>query len=540
MSMPTSRTLGGLLEEQATRYPDRAAIVFDGRTWTFSEFHARVEAIAKGLLALGVSRGDKIALLAGNRPEWLWVCFAAARIGAVLCPMNTWYKRAELDYGLKHCDATVLLTVDRFLNRNYKEDLAELMPELAEEVPGKTSFTRYPFLRYVVGLGDKGYPGVLTLEDLTERGQDLAEEDVLVAASKVEPSDICYILYTSGSTAAPKAVMLQHRGVIENCFQIGERQHLTEDDRLWLVLPLFYGLASVNGMPAIYTHGGCIVLQESFDPGRALELIEEERCTVYYGLGNITRALLEHPDFPRRDLSSLKKGVTGFTPEDKRLAIEELGVESCCSIYGLTESYGNCSVADADDPLEAKMHTQGRPLPGWDFKIVDPVSRKPVGEGEVGLLLIKGYTTVGYFKDEEASAQAFDHDGYFVTGDLGSIDEDGRFRFHSRFKDMIKTGGINVSPLEVEQILETHPQIRQALVLGVSDPDRTEAIVAFIDCSGELSGEEVQRFVKARAASFKVPHHVFFRSESELPRLASGKVAKAELRAWAERELNSG
>jgi fatty-acyl-CoA synthase len=539
MEIPKSRTLGGLLEEQAGRYAERPAIVFEGETWSFAELNERVQELAKGLLSWGVSRGDHVALLAGNRPEWLLVCFAAARIGAVLCPMNTWYKQGELDYGIRHSDAVMLLTVDRFLKRNYMEDLAELMPELGDTPPGEATFSRYPNLRSVIMLGESRYPGTMSLDELVRAGKSVSDEGLATAAAQVSPEDMCYILYTSGSTAAPKAVMLQHYGAIENCFQIGERQHLTQDDRLWLVLPLFYGLASVNGLPAVYTHGGCIVLQEWFDPGRALEIIERERCTVYYGLGNITRALLSHPDFSRRDLSSLKKGVTGFTPEDKRLAIEGLGVENCCSIYGLTESYGNCAVTDADDPLDARLHTQGKPLPGWDFKIVDPSTWDALPQGELGMVLIKGYVTVGYYKDAENTAQAFDSDGYFITGDLGSIDEEGRFRYHARLKDMIKTGGINVSPLEVEQILETHPLIRQAHVVGVRDPARTEIIVAFVEPTGEVTEEDVRQFVKERAASFKVPHRVFFRTETDLPRLASGKIAKNELRAWAEQEVTT-
>lgn len=535
MRIPDSRTLGGLLAEQAHRYSDRPAIVFAGRTWTYSEFDREVDKIAKGLLALGIARGEHVALLAGNRPEWLFVCFAVARIGAVLCPMNTWYKRDELDYGLGHSDAVALLLVDKFLRRDYMCDIAELMPELASGQPP----ARYLRLRDVVLLGDTHYAGTSTLAELVARGEDVPDSKLAAAADRVEPTDLLYVLYTSGSTAKPKAVMLQHYGVVENDFQIGERQHLGPEDRLWLVLPLFYALASANGMPAIYTHGGCIVLQEHFDAGAALELIERERCTVFYGLANITHALASHADFGKRDISSLSKGVTGFTPEDKRSVIETLGVEHCCAIYGLTESYGNCAVTDADEPLEVRLHTQGEPLPGWKFKIVDPDTWEARPQGQVGLVLIKGYTTLGYYKDEETTAASFDDDGYFITGDLGMIDDGGRFRFHSRLKDMIKTGGINVSPVEVEHVLQSHPLIRQAHVLGVQDAVRDELIVAFVEPAGELSEDEVRAYVKERAASFKVPHHVFFRSESELPRLASGKVARTELRAWAEQELVS-
>jgi fatty-acyl-CoA synthase len=376
--------------------------------------------------------------------------------------------------------------------------------------------------------------------DRRVRGGGVPSPALRAAADAVRPEDVCYILYTSGSTADPKGVMLHHRGTIENCFNIGERQHLTHEDRLWLVTPLFYGLASVNAMPAIYTHGGCIVLQEYFDAGHALELMERERCTVYYGLGHMTKALVDHPDFGRRDISTLEKGVTGFSPEDKRLALQTLGVRRCCSVYGLTESYGNCCLTDADDPLEVYLHTQGLPLPGWEFKIVDPENRRQLPRGQLGLLCIKGYTTIGYYKNEAETARSFDDEGFFITGDLAALDDDGRLRFHSRLKEVIKVGGINVSPQEVEHILERHAGVRQAHVVGVPDPVKGEIIVAFVEPAGDgLTEDELRGFVKEQAASFKVPRHVLFRTDAQLPHVASGKVPKYRLREEAVREISS-
>lgn len=538
MDMPASRTLGGLLEEMRHRYPNRPAIVFQQSAYSFRGFDERVNALAKGLLGLGVGRGDKVALLASNRPEWLWACFATVRIGAVLCPLNTWSKRAELDYSLAHSDARVLITMDRFLHQDYRAELSALIPELDVTGVGQLRSRRYPSLEAVVFLGDIQYPGACTLADLEARGAAISDAALRDAAAAVRPEDLCYILYTSGSTADPKGVMLQHYATVENCFNIGERQHLTPADRLWLGTPLFYGLAAVNAVPAIYTHGGCLVLQEYFDAGQALELIDRERCTVYYGLGHMSRALLNHPDFGQRDLSTLTKGVTGFSPEDKRLTIEALGVSRCCSIYGLTESYGNCCLTDADDPLDVKLYTQGHPLPGWEFKIVDPDTGRRLPPGERGLVCIKGYTTTGYYKNAPETTKAFDHEGFFITGDLGLLDPEGRFRFHSRLKEVIKTGGINISPPEIEQILELHPGIRQAHVVGLPDPVRGELIVAFVEPVAEpLTEDEVRTFVKEQAASFKVPHHVLFRADAQFPRVASGKVPKYLLREEAIREL---
>ena len=536
--MPVSRTMGGLLEEMAQRYPDRPALVFEGTTFSYHELNERANALAKGMLRLGIGRGDKVALLASNRPEWLFVCFAALRIGAVLCPLNTWYKRAELDYALGHCEARLLLTMDHFLRQDFAADFEALMPELGVARDGRLHAARYPSLEGVVFLGQRGLPGAMGIAGLEALGREVSDAALAAAIAKVRPDDLCYILYTSGSTAAPKGVMLQHYGIVENPFRMAEAQRITPEDRMWIAVPMFWATGSVNLMPSAFTHGACVVLQEYFETGHALELFERERCTGYFGFGNMTISLVEHPDFPRRDLSALKKGSAGLTPEDKRLAIEELGVSLTCSPYGLTESYGYCCCTEAGDPLDVVLYTQGHPLPGWEFKIVHPETGQPLPQGEVGLVCIKGYTTIGYFKNEEETAKAFDGDGFFITGDLGMIDADGRFRFHSRLKEMIKTGGINVSPLEVEQILQTNPKIRQAHVVGIPDPVRGEAIVAFVEPAGEpLAEDEVRDFVKERAANYKVPHRVLFRADAQLPRTATGKVPKFRLREEAEKEL---
>lgn len=538
MDAPTSRTFGNLLREMATRFPNRPAVAFEGRETSFRDLDARVDEVAKGLLSLGLARGDVASVLAGNRPEWLVAAFAAARIGCVVAPVNTWYKDEELAYTLGHSGARVLFTVDRLLNQDFSAMLRRVVPSLTQPDSGQLQDEQLPDLRYVVEFGERRLNTSLSLVDLIERGRSVSDGALNRAETAVQPSDKVFILYTSGSTAAPKAVQLHHGDGIRNDFLIGERQHLTEEDRLWLAVPLFYALAAINAMPAAWTHGACLVLQESFDAGKALELIEQERATVFYGLGNMTRAMLSHPDFDKRDLSSLKKGVTGLSAEDKRLTIEELGVTNCCSIYGMTETYGNCALTDAYDPLEVKLETQGFPLPGWEFKIVDPNDERELNRGEVGALLVKGYVTSGYFKDPENTGACFTDDGYFRTGDLASIDVDGRLRFHSRLKEMIKVGGINVSPLEIEHLIDRHPNVRQVHVVGVPDPVKGEVIVAVVEpATPGLDGEEIRSFVKERAAGFKVPSHVLFKEDAALPRVASGKVPKFLLREQAIEEL---
>jgi fatty-acyl-CoA synthase len=343
---------------------------------------------------------------------------------------------------------------------------------------------------------------------------------------------MAYLLYTSGSTALPKGVQIQHYALIENMWQIGERQHVTEHDRLWLAVSLFWGLGCENALFNLLTHGGCVVLQEHFDAGEALALIERERCTVFYGTPNMAQALHEHPDRPRRDLSSLRGGATIGTPE-QIMRVVELGAREICNIYGLTETYGNCNVADAADPLEKRIANVGRPLVGVDQRIVDPETGKVLPSGEVGEIRVKGYVTSGYYKDPERTAEAFDENGYFRTGDFGCLDADGYLHFRGRIKEMVKTGGINVAPIEVEEVLMSHPAVQAAFVTGVPDPVQDELLAAVIvrKNGAALSEREVSEYCRKVLAAYKVPRLIRFVAEEELPLTTTGKVQKNRLAA---------
>jgi fatty-acyl-CoA synthase len=374
--------------------------------------------------------------------------------------------------------------------------------------------------------------GIFSLPDLLARGAEVDEPTLAAAQRAVAPDDICYILYTSGSTAAPKGVTLAHGPLIANGFDIGERQHLSASDRLWLAVPLFWSFGSANALPAIMTHGGCIVLQETFEAGEALALIERERCSVYYGMGHMARALLEHPDHPGRRLGAMRTGLTIGPPEDLALTIEALGATELCNVYGSTETYGNCAVTDAKDPLALRLHSQGQPLPGMTIRAVHPVTRKLLSAGEIGELAVRGYTTPGYFQAPELDAEAFDAEGYFLTGDLGSIGPDGRVQFRGRLKEIIKTGGVNVAPLEVEQVLRQHPDIIQAHIVGVPDTTKGEIVAAAIELRAGATSDAVSilAFCRERLASYKVPLLLEIRSAAEFPRTPTGKIDKPSLR----------
>jgi fatty-acyl-CoA synthase len=356
------------------------------------------------------------------------------------------------------------------------------------------------------------------------------EAEIAAARRAVAPGDVAYILYTSGTTSTPKGVQLQHGGLIENMWNIGERQHLGPTDRMWMGISLFWSFGCANALLAVMSHGGTLVLQESFDAGAALALIERERCTVYYGTPNIALALAEHPDRPRRDLSSLRTGAAIGPPPAMQMVMD-LGAREICNVYGLTECYGNCTVTDAHDPPDVRRASVGRALPGMEIRVVDRETRRPLPPGEVGEILVRGLLTPGYYKDPARNAEAFDADGFLVTGDLGALDDDGRLRFRGRIKEMVKTSGINVAPLEVEEVLLGHPAVEQAYVIGLPDRRREEILAAVVVLKeGEdVTPEALRAFCKQALAAFKVPQELRILERRELPVTGTGKVQKFRL-----------
>src|SRR5262245_54042408 len=508
MPLPKSRTVPDLVDEIADRFSDREALVGGDRRFSDSDVRDEVRTFAKGLLALGVSPHDKVAVLMDNRPEWIIADLAICSLGAIMVAVNTWVTSRELGYILYHSDTSMLIATDRFLRYDYFAMLAELEP-----LPLKL-----PLLRSIVHVGTRGYRDSISFKDVGERGRTKPEAVLEAAVQAIDPQDVAYLLYTSGSTSTPKGVQLQHFALIENMWQIGERMHVTERDRLWLAVSLFWGLGCENALFNLLTHGGCVVLQESFDAGEALRIIGAERCTLFYGTPNMAQALSEHPDRQKHDLSSLRSGGTVGTPEQIK-RIVDLGAREICNIYGLTETYGNCTVTDAAEPLDIRLASVGSPLPGADLRIVDPETGKTLPQGEVGESRVKGYVTVGYYKDADKNRAAFDTDGYFITGDLGFLDAEGRLYFRGRIKEMIKTGGINVAPVEVEEMLMAHPDVKLACVTGVRDPQRDEVVAALIVCQPGQSVEEADllAFCRRQLAAYKIPRMMKFVSEAELP-----------------------
>jgi len=519
--MPASRTMPGLMDEMAARYPDRDFVVYGDEQLSYADFRARVRRLAASFHALGVRRGETVALLMGNQTEWLLIAFAVTALGGRLLSLNTWWRAREFEHALAHGEADYLVMVDRYIKHDYVAILGEL-GELTE---------RLPRLRRVICLGPGAAAGMTPYEDLLALGGEVPAGTIDETAAAVEPGDVAYLLYTSGSTALPKAVPLRHRGMIENMHGIGERMHLTERDRILIGVSMFWGLGCMNALFAIMTHGACIVLQHRFDAGEALEIIERERCTGTYAMANMVLAMHNHPDRVRRDLSSLRTGLT--LPESVPQMIE-LGAREVVSAYGLTESYGNSTVSDGHDTIERRSTTAGRVLPGNELVVADPETHAPLPAGEVGEIKIRGHVIDAYYKDPDSTAKAFDGEGFLLTGDLGRLDEDGYLRFEGRLKEMVKTGGMNVAPAEVEQVLRAFPGVDQAIVVGLPDPVKDEVLAAAIVLKpgAEATATDLGAHCRAQMAAYKVPARIAFLSSEQVPLTDTGKVSKRDLQAW--------
>ncbi len=439
MRRPDAKTLAGVVAEYAGQEPTRPAIFYGDEDISYSDLLHRADTVARALVGSGIKAGDRVGVLLGNEPDWVIVALAASMVGVTLCPLNTWYKMAELLWTIGHSTMKLLVCTPRYL----KTDYVAMFGEMVEEA-GAASLPELVFTR-------EAPAWAIDWDDFLKRGQGITGDELAAVQARVSPDTAAFVLYTSGSTAEPKGVLLNHRGVVENGFDMAVRRGMAGNDRVWLGSPLFYGLGATNALPATFTVGAALVLQGHFEAGAAIDVIHRTEATVFYGTGNMTRAILDHPDFTRAKIGSLQKGNAGTMAEYKRLTLVEMGISGAVPAYGLTECYGNATVGEPDDPLEVKIATNGRPLSGMEMIIVDPETGKPLPQGETGLVLLRGYTTPGYLNNPEETRRVCRPDGFFDTGDLGSLDPEGRFIFHSRIKEVIKSGGINVSPVEVEQ-----------------------------------------------------------------------------------------
>jgi fatty-acyl-CoA synthase len=516
-------TLGAFLDSLAERFGRREAIAYAPRDavtsrMTFAGLRAQARVAAKRLHAAGVSRGTRVGLLCSNRMEWLPVAFGAWRLGAVLVPLSTLWKRHELDYGLRHAAVEVLLTLPGFLSHDYLAHVRAL-------------WARLPALRRVALL--EGHADDAERWDHLPAG--LADDALAALEAGVAATDRAVVFYTSGTTAQAKAVVHRHDALVVSARRLADCLGIDGGDAWWGHMPLFWSGGLVLGALATLAGGGRVVLQELVEPGAALALLEAEGCTVMLGWHQ-AGPLLDHPDFAHRRLR-LKKGSGGTHP----LATRLLGPDhASVGMYGMTETATCVTSGRWDDPEEIRTGSFGRPLAGMEVRIVDPATRAAVPPGAEGEILVRGPTLMEEYLGVPR-AETFDAEGFFRTGDLGFFDARGCLHFASRLKDVIKTAGVNVAASEVEEALARHPAVKEAHVVGVADAVRGENIAAFVVLhdGAATSAPELQAFCKAGLASYKVPRHVFFLPDGAVPRTGSGKVEKAALKAEAAKRVGS-
>lgn len=532
-------TIGQLLENIAAKYPDNDALVYTDRglRYSYREFNAMCRKVARGLMALGIKRGDHLAVWATNVPEWVLLQFATGKMGAVLVTVNTNYKAFELEYLLKQSDSASLFMTGGTKNVNYLEMIHELCPELKDCPPGQLNSQRLPLLKNVVFIGSEKQPGMFNWDDILAMAEQVSEEELDARMASLDPDDTINMQYTSGTTGFPKGVMLTHTNLIGNAESVAECMKFGPEDRLCIPVPFFHCFGCVLGTLTCVVSGATMVPVETFNPYRVLETVEKGRCTALHGVPTMFIVELECLEQGNYDLSTLRTGIMAGAPcpiEVMKQVIERMNMREIVITYGQTEASPGITMTRTDDPIELRVNTVGRALPNVQMKIVDPATNEELPPGQQGEICAKGYNIMkGYYKDEVATAQAIDQDGWLHTGDLGIADENGYLKITGRLKEMIIRGGENIYPREIEEFLYTHPAVKEVQVIGVPSEKYGEEVLAFIKvkAGATLTKEEIQLYCQDKIAAYKIPKYVLF--VDSYPTTASGKVQKYKLRQQA-------
>ncbi|WP_207732271.1 AMP-binding protein [Heliobacterium chlorum] len=540
-------TIGDLLDEKADRYPNKDALVYtDYRNLrlSYSQLREKTNQVAKGLMALGIDKGEHIAIWATNYPEWIETQFGSAKMGAVLVTVNTNYRSFELEYLLRQSDSTTLLLIEGFRENNFVETVYELFPGLKEAEPGKFHCSWMPKLKNVIFIGrnpEEKHPGMFSWQDLLDMGGSISDEALDDRQRSLHYDDVINMQYTSGTTGFPKGVMLTHYNIINNANMVSDCQRWTADDRLCFPVPLFHCFGCVMSTLACVTKGATMVPLEYFSAQAVLEAIEREKCTALYGVPTMFIAELDHPDFEKYNLSSLRTGIMAGSPcpiEVMRKVVNRMGIREITIAYGQTESSPVLTQTTPEDSLERRVCTVGRKLPHVEVKIVQPDTGLEVPRGVQGELWARGFGVMkGYYKNDEATAAAIDDEGWLHTGDLATMDEEGYCRITGRAKDMIIRGGENIYPREVEEFLYTHPKVKDVQIIGVPDPKYGEEALAcvIVKENETVSEEELRTYCRGKIARYKIPK--YFRFVDSFPMTASGKIQKFKLQETYIREL---
>lgn len=539
----SEKTLGQFFDDLLQTQPERPFIIYADRglVWTYQEFYERCERMAKGLLAIGVGKGDHVGVWARNVPEWLTLLFATAKIGAVLVTINTNYKKHELEYVLRQSDMHTLAIVDGQRDVSYVDIVYELIPELREAPRGHFKSERFPRLKNVIYIGQEKLRGMYNSSELFQLGESRSDEELAKAKSGLDRHDTINMQYTSGTTGFPKGVMLSHRNILNNGYYIGERQRLTQEDRVCIPVPLFHCFGLVLGIMAVFSHGASAVMVEQFDPLLVLASVQQAKATALYGVPTMYFAELNHPMFNMFDLSSLRTGIMSGTlcpVELMRRVINDMHMPEVTIPYGLTEASPVFLMSSIDDSIERRCSTVGTVLPHIEVKIIDPETGNIQPPNTPGEICCRGYNVMqGYYNMPEETAAAIDSEGWLHSGDLGEVDEEGYYKITGRLKDMIIRGGENIYPREIEEFLMSHAKVEQAEVVGIPDQRYGEIVGAFIipAVGCQVEEGELREFCRQNIAFYKTPAHFFV--VKEFPQTASGKIQKYKLREEAKKIL---
>lgn len=538
-----NQTFGQKLDEITELYPLQEALVAPEKNirWDYREFRDRVNKVAKGLYALGIGKGDHVAIWATNYPEWILTMFATARIGAVMVTVNTNYRNFELSYLLKQSDSMTLIMSKGTKEVDYVEMINKLCPTLEFSAPGELESEDFPCLRNIIYLEDEKVDGMFNFSQLYEFAEYVSDFELKLAEKRTDMHDVVNMQYTSGTTGFPKGVMLTHYNVVNDGKAIGDCMNFTHNDRLCIPVPLFHCFGCVLGVTAAITHGTTIVLIDHFNPLTVMQALQDEKCTAVHGVPTMYIAMLNHERFKEFDFSAMRTGIMAGSPcpiEVMRQVVDKMHMPEITIAFGQTEASPVCTQTTTDDPLEVRVKTVGRALPHIECRIVDPETNMELPRNTPGEFVARGYNIMkGYYNMPEATALAIDSEGWLHTGDLAMQDEDGYYHITGRIKDMIIRGGENIYPKELEELLYTHPQVKDVQVIGVPDERYGEVVMACIVPIDDaiLTEEEVKEFVKENVAKHKIPQYVEF--VDAFPMTASGKIQKFKMREDAIKKL---
>ena len=538
-------TVGNYLNQVAERYPDTEALVVchqDVR-WTYSEFNDKVDELATGLLNLGINTGDRVGIWGPNSYEWVLTQMATAKIGAILVCVNPAYRLFELEYALNKSGCRAIVSAEQFKTSKYLEMLYELAPELDSCAPGKLKSEKLPELDMVIRMGDAKSPGMFNFSDVCKAGGENEQARLEELKSELRPDDPINIQFTSGTTGSPKGATLTHCNILNNGYLTGEGLKLTPADRLCIPVPLYHCFGMVLGNLACFAHGATAVYpDEAFDPDTTLRAVESERCTGLHGVPTMFIAELNHPEFDKFDLSTLRTGVMAGAPcpvDVMNRVISDMNMKHILIGYGQTEVSPINHLTLPEDPIEKRVETVGRAVPWVEIKLVDADGRV-VPIGERGEVCTRGYSVMlGYWNDEEQTSDTIDEARWLHSGDLGIMDDEGYLRIVGRIKDMIIRGGENVYPREVEEFLYSNAKIAEVQVFGVPDEKMGEEICAWVQLypREDMTEDELKTYCKDKIAHFKVPRHVRF--VDEYPMTVTGKIQKFIMREQMQQELGS-